>query len=64
MKKRNAVRAITRILKNWEGSQLNDATSREILNKLEKLGLKPPSYKIIREWPQSDGWQHGHWEKE
>lgn len=45
------LRKITKLLKTWEGCQLNGATSREILDLIEQEGMLPPPI----ECPLADG---------
>ncbi len=64
MKRKNVLKQIVTVLKNWEGSQMSTAAANEILTKLEKLGMKPPEYKVERPWPEADRVVYGEWENE
>lgn len=45
MKRSQMLRKITRLLKTWEGSRLEGRTSKEILDLIEREGMRPPVIK-------------------
>jgi hypothetical protein len=60
MKRSKMIRKLTRLLQTWEGSQLDNTTSREILDMLEKEGMLPPKVKVGK-----NGWYNDNvWEPE
>jgi len=47
MKRNDALKAITKVLKNWEDCKLTNKTSNEILTALEELGIIcPPEIQV------------------
>jgi len=42
MKRSKMIREIVKIVKTWENCQTETATGREILDKIEELGMLPP----------------------
>lgn len=44
MKRSEALYIINSVIKNWENCKFNNDFAKEILNKLEDLGLTAPSY--------------------
>ena len=41
MKRSKVLREIVKVLKSWENSKLTIKTAKEILNKIEELGMSP-----------------------
>lgn len=67
MKRSNLERRILRVLKTWEGSQMEIRTAREVLDVVEKAGMLPPErtdttfyiradceYRGLNEWEPED----------
>jgi hypothetical protein len=42
MRRSTALNEVLKILQEWEGSQLNMSTAKELLNRLEEIGMQPP----------------------
>lgn len=49
MKRSEAIKELTLILKTWENSEITDSTSMEIINFLEEIGVVS-----LETW---DGWE-------
>ena len=65
MRRSEVIQKITKILKKWEDSELNDKTSKEVLDMLEdECGILPPfDTKLYEQTWRNDGTGH-EWEKE
>lgn len=50
MKRSKMIREILKVLKNWEGSRLEYKTAKEVLDKIEELGMLPPERYREHDW--------------
>jgi hypothetical protein len=65
MKRSEAIKKITKILKTWESCELNNKTSDEILSMLEYLGMLPPFNSELYAKTWRDSLTGGHvWDEE
>ena len=64
MKRKEAIKVITKVLKNWEDCKLTNKTSNEVLTALEELGIiTPPEIQISYHHEADLGVYANEWEK-